>query len=46
MNNNKSILLVEDDKVDALTVKRAFKELEIPNAVITVENGEPGSGRA
>ena len=40
MNNNKSILLVEDDKVDALTVKRAFKELEIPNAVITVENGE------
>ena len=29
MVGNKPVLLVEDDKVDALTVKRAFRELDI-----------------
>jgi len=40
MNNNKPILLVEDDKVDAMTVKRALKEVNIKNKLITAENGE------
>ena len=40
MKNNKPILLVEDDMVDAMTVKRAFKEIHITNPLIIVENGE------
>jgi CheY-like chemotaxis protein len=38
--NNKPILLVEDDQVDAMTVRRALKELHVTNAVVHVENGE------
>ena len=37
---NKPILLVEDDQVDAMTVKRALKELHVTNQVVHVENGE------
>ena len=37
---NKPILLVEDDKVDAMTVKRALKEVNIKNKLVIVENGE------
>lgn len=40
MDSNKPVLLVEDDKVDALTVTRAFRELDIANSVINVENGQ------
>ena len=40
MDGNKPVLLVEDDKVDALTVKRAFRELDISNSIINVGNGE------
>ena len=40
MHNSKPILLVEDDHVDAMTVKRALKELHITNPVDTVTNGE------
>jgi len=40
MIKNKPILLVEDDMIDAMTVKRALKELNVINPVITVENGE------
>ncbi|HPG32572.1 MAG TPA: response regulator [Lentimicrobium sp.] len=40
MIKNKPILLVEDDMIDAMTVKRALKELNILNPVVTVENGE------
>mgnify|MGYP002869804746 FL=1 len=40
MIQNKPILLVEDDMIDAMTVKRALKELNVINPVITVENGE------
>ncbi len=39
MRSNKHILLVEDDKVDAMTVKRAFKDLKISNELHIVENG-------
>lgn len=37
---SKSILLVEDDQVDAMTVKRALKELRVTNPMDHVENGE------
>lgn len=40
MLKNKPILLVEDDTIDAMTVKRALKELNVLNPLITVENGE------
>ncbi|MFH1118186.1 MAG: response regulator [Bacteroidota bacterium] len=40
MIKNKTILLVEDDTIDAMTVKRALKELNVLNPVDTVENGE------
>ena len=40
MRNSKiSILLVEDDKVDIMTIKRAFKDLKIANPVNVCENG-------
>lgn len=34
------ILLVEDDAVDAMTVRRALKELRVTNPLIHHENGE------
>lgn len=37
---NKPILLVEDDQVDAMTVKRALKELHVTNPLTHAENGE------
>lgn len=40
MNNNKPILLVEDDLIDSMTVKRALKEIKITNNIILAENGE------
>jgi CheY-like chemotaxis protein len=36
----KAILLVEDDEVDAMTVRRALKELHVSNPLAQVENGE------
>jgi len=33
-------LLIEDDKIDAMTVKRSFTEIDVPNDIITVSNGE------
>ena len=40
MNNNKPILLVEDDMIDVMTVKRALKEIKISNEIIVADNGE------
>ena len=40
MKNGKPVLLIEDDAVDAMTVKRAFKDLRFVNRLDTVENGE------
>ena len=40
MKNSKSILLIEDDQVDAMTVKRALKDLRLPHELIHSENGE------
>jgi len=40
MRNSKPVLLVEDDSVDAMTVKRAFKELKVLNPLVLTTNGE------
>lgn len=40
INHGKPVLLIEDDQIDAMTVKRAFKELHVGNPVAHVENGE------
>jgi CheY-like chemotaxis protein len=40
MKNPKPILLVEDDRVDIMTVKRALKECGCENHLATVSNGE------
>lgn len=40
MNSFKPILHVEDDEIDAMVVKRAFKILKVPNELIHKANGE------
>jgi CheY-like chemotaxis protein len=40
MRGKKPILLVEDDAVDVMTVKRALKEIHITNRLEAVGNGE------
>jgi CheY-like chemotaxis protein len=40
MQTLKPILLVEDDSVDAMTVKRAMRDLRVNNSVIHSVNGE------
>ena len=40
MRSSKPILLVEDDSVDALTVKRALADLKVTNTLIHKPNGE------
>ena len=40
MKSDKPILLVENDIVDVMTVKRSFKDLDIRNKLVVVGNGE------
>ena len=40
MKNSKSILLIEDDHVDAMTVQRALKEIKVTNRLDIVHDGE------
>jgi CheY-like chemotaxis protein len=40
----KPILLVEDDQIDTMTVKRALRELHVTNPVVHAENGEAALG--
>ncbi len=40
MQSFKPILLVEDDSIDAMTVKRAFKDLKVTNPLAHSLNGE------
>jgi len=40
MRSSKPILLVEDDRVDTMTVKRALKDLKVTNQLICTINGE------
>jgi CheY-like chemotaxis protein len=40
MRTEQTILLVEDDQVDFMTIKRALKQLETPNPLHHVTDGE------
>jgi CheY-like chemotaxis protein len=40
MKPDQSLLLVEDDRVDAMTVRRSLRELEAPNPLHHVTDGE------
>lgn len=40
VRSRKPILLVEDDYVDVMTVKRALKEVNLLNDLVVAENGE------
>lgn len=37
---NKPILVVEDDEVDIMTIRRALKEIHVLNPIVPQENGE------
>ncbi|MDD5064085.1 MAG: response regulator [Phycisphaerae bacterium] len=39
-NSSRPVLLVEDDSIDAMTVKRAFKDLNVANPLVHTLNGE------
>ena len=40
MRNSKPILLVEDDRVDAMTLKRALNDQKVISPLVQVTNGE------
>jgi CheY-like chemotaxis protein len=40
MQNPKPILLVEDDRIDAMAVQRIAREMKIPNQLVLKTNGE------
>lgn len=40
IRSSKPILLVEDDRIDAMTVKRALKDLKVTNQLVHTVNGE------
>lgn len=40
MQSSKPILLVEDDSVDVMTVKRALKDLKVTNQLVPAGDGE------
>jgi CheY-like chemotaxis protein len=40
MKSYKPILLLEDDSVDAMTVKRALRDLKVTNKLVRATNGE------
>jgi len=42
MKSKKPILLLEDDAVDVMTVKRAIKDINIVNKLYVASNGEEG----
>lgn len=37
---NKPILVVEDDQVDVMTIRRSLKDIQVTNPVVHQENGE------
>lgn len=40
MRSTKPIMLVEDDHVDAMTLKRALRDLKVANQLVHTNNGE------
>jgi len=45
MRDSRPVLLVEDDTVDAMTVRRAFRDLKVTNPLVHVVNGEEALAR-
>mgnify|MGYP001609126609 CR=1 FL=1 len=42
MKSKSPILIVEDNRVDAMTIERSFKQAKISNALVLAINGEEG----
>ncbi len=42
MRNSKPVLLVEDDDVDAMTIKRALNDINVTNELVHRVDGEDG----
>ena len=42
MRNNRDILVVEDDRVDAMTIERVLEQLRVPNRAIFCTDGVEG----
>ena len=40
MRDSRPVLLVEDDTIDAMTVRRAFRDLKVANPLVHTVNGE------
>ncbi|MHC4559191.1 MAG: response regulator [Planctomycetota bacterium] len=40
MQNSKPILLIEDDSLNAMMVRRAFSDLKVPNPLVHSQDGE------
>lgn len=40
MRDSRPVLLVEDDSIDAMTVRRAFRDLKVTNQLVHTVNGE------
>jgi CheY-like chemotaxis protein len=40
MQNSKPILLIEDDDVDVMTVKRSLRDLKVANQLVPIGDGE------
>ena len=40
MRDSRPVLLVEDDTIDAMTVRRAFRDLKVTNPLVHAVNGE------
>ena len=40
MQNSSPILLVEDDEIDVMTVRRALQDLKVTNSLVVTGNGE------
>jgi len=40
MRSSKPVLLVEDDRIDTMTVRRAFRDLKLTNPLAHAANGE------
>ncbi len=45
MRDSRPVLLVEDDTIDAMTVRRAFRDLNVTNPLVHVTNGEEALDR-
>lgn len=40
MKSNKPIMIVDDDRVDSMTISRALKDIHVTNVIIYKQNGE------